>query len=233
MNRKYKALTMLALLVLSTLNLDALAETRVFQNLAISNVQHQVGNLTQNDLVIKPYTIKSDLTNIATMKASFPASREDGEPLWTITPQQLPMNDEICLMADASLCKEQDERYKDGECIHSCISGGAEVLAYDKKASKLYLFASSTAIGTGGGAYFLYVADLNKKEIKFLKTENGPFTGDLSPSGTTLLMYGWNSIAIYNILTGKEFVIFEENNWDRGHEKLHYMGFIHWLRYSP
>lgn len=228
MRHKIQHIPMLIILVLLIFNRDAWADPIFFKNIAINQVEQQIGKQTEIDLVIRPYTMKHDPSKLDAIEL-IPSIPEYGEPIWTITPQQLPMTEDICIMAGADLCKDHDGDYMDGLCIHSCISGGAEVLAFDQRSGNLYLSAGSTAIGTGGGPYFLFAANINKKEIKFIKTEYGPFNGHLSADGKLLVMDGWNSIAIYNLATGKELVISEENDWNYPHQRLHYLGDIHWL----
>lgn len=225
MNQKLKKIIVFITFIILQFNFNAYCDdiinTKFFKNIAISNVQHQNGKFIENNLIIRSYNMKYN--------PDIKSQPEYGTPIWTITPQQLPVTEDTCLLEDAPLCAEDKDNYWRGECVHSCIYGGANVLAYDKNTNLLYLSADSTALGTGGGPFFLFVADINKKEIKFLKTEYGPFEGDLSPNGKLLVMYGWNSISIYNTLTGKELVISEENDWDYPHQRLHYLGHIHWL----
>lgn len=222
-------MAILAILILLKFNSNIWADTKFYKHVAISKVLHRNNKLIENNLVIRPYHIKYDPSKSPMSKGSSPIEPEYEAPIWTITPQQLPMNNDICLWADATLCSEDKDDFWRGECIHSCISGGANILAFDENSNKLYLTAESTALGTGGGPFFLFVADVNKKEIKFLKTEYGPFEGDLSPDGKFLVLYGRNYIVIYDTLSNMKYEIVEKNNWDTGHERLHYTYDIHWL----
>jgi hypothetical protein len=151
-----------------------------------------------------------------------------GKIIWEIS-TNLPLTETQCDVAYADPCdKGLNELYK-GSCFKPCISYGPEFLDFDEKNGKLYFTAASASIGTGGGPYFIFVADINKKEIKFLKSEHGPLKGTLSPLGTYLLLKGMNSITVYNTITGKESIISETNNWNKDHERLHYISDIIWL----
>ncbi len=54
------------------------------------------------------------------------------------------------------------------------------------------------AMGTGGGPAFLFVGDVNKKDVKLLHKESYQEQGSLSPSGRYFLMHVYNIIKMYD-----------------------------------
>jgi hypothetical protein len=160
----------------------------------------------------------------------FPAQDKNLEIIWEITPDQLPVNADTCVKADIDTCEyDPNDKSGLGGCYKSCIQYGPEFLAFDEKNGKLYLLADTIDIGTGGGSYLGFEADIATKSIKYLKVFGGPAYGKLSPSGRFLLVVSGGLIDIYDTQTQASFNYFKQNNWEKGHEQLYSIGSIKWL----
>jgi|GEM_PF-3856087 len=149
-----------------------------------------------------------------------------GEVIWTITPQDLPVSDDACSDADSSTCEDTPSI----TCYSRCVHFGPEFLAYDSKRRKLYFLADTMEVGQHAGSFLGFVADIDKKEITYLKVFSGFAEGDLSPSGKYLILNGQNFITIYNTENGTEAnIVVDYSTGNYPNEKIYYLGEIKWL----
>jgi hypothetical protein len=211
---------------------DRVLNTYYYRNLAISNAntydQHESkANYSKKILIqkiaIKPY----GLTNKKVKQAPLPTP-EPGSVIWEITPDQLPVSSRTCIDAGIDTCEYAHQSHTTG-CYNSCVLYGPEFLAHDEKRGKIYFLAGTANVGTGGGPFLGFVGDIKTKKIKYLNVFYGFVTGELSPSGTYLLLIGSNYITIYNTLTGDTSTIQETTDWNQNQQRLHHMRAIHWL----
>lgn len=204
-----KIFHLLILIPLST------AHSTTLQNTAKStHIYTHIAIESSNKIIISNSKFNSKLINSNSFKTP-----EIGSPIWTITTNDLHVPEEACLAIDATL-----------DYQNNCISSAPEFVAYDENKNLLYLDATSDVSGTGGTPQFLFVADINKREIKYLKTFVGPYTAYLSPDGKHLaLETGWSEINICNTQTGDSSEIRADNKYTSGHEQRHGLKFIKWL----
>lgn len=202
-------------LIVSTLTIFAVstltasrgeASTHVFNNYAIRSISVQESDMSYKDKIIVlksqfiPNPIRGDLFNIPKV----------GAPIWIITAKDLQVTEEVCLIIDATLCANSPNSHQ-AQCHSSCITSGPEFVAFDEKASILYIDAGTDVSGTGGTPRFLFAADLKRKQIKYLNTFVAPYTAYLSPNGKYLALdSGWNEISVCNTKTGN----FSEAHYD-------------------
>lgn len=187
------------------------ASTRVYNDVAIQS--------TSNQIII----LKSQFEHNPVQNNLFKVPKI-GNPIWTITASDLHVTEDTCLEIDALLCRDYKEIFNssDAKCYDTCISQGLEFVAYDEKAKILYLDAATNVSGTAGTPRFLFAADINKKQIRYLNTFVGPYTGHLSPNGKYLAIEdGWNEISVCTTQTGSYVEIREKNT--------HALTVIKWL----
>lgn len=150
-----------------------------------------------------------------------------GDPIWSFTTRQLPISDDNCLETYSGACTRGEDKY----CYHYCLMGNPDIVAFDEKANKLYLMHGTTAIGTGGGPAFLFVADINKKEIRLLHVEGYQEQGSLSPSGRYLVIHGNSSVLkLYDTQNyNRSELNKSENTYDEGKSIRHSLRVKKWL----
>lgn len=148
--------------------------------------------------------------------------------LWEIT-ANLPLPADVCLQEEAGECDTDTQKLYKGSCYAPCIGYGPEMLAFDEKSNKIYFVAPSVRIGTGGGAYFVFAADIAKKKVDYLFVTGGPLDASLSPLGTNLVLYAGRGITIYDTNTKKRFGFLSENDSTESNEKFHELFDIKWL----
>lgn len=113
--------------------------------------------------------------------------------LWTITPDQLSITDNICYNANVSTCNPSN--YCHNHCL---LNTPPDIIAFDEKNKKIYINYASYEVGTGGGPSLLFVADINKHEIKFLRGINVDEKGSVSPSGRYFVVHYSSVLSIYD-----------------------------------
>ena len=129
--------------------------------------------------------------------------------LWTITADQLPLTKDSCIHLGLDTCDE-----KSTPCYDPCFSSlSPGIIAFDDKNKKLYLNYPATDIGTGGGSSLLFVADINKRDVHFLKTIAWPQNGSISPSGRYLVTHGISYISVYDTTTKSWFNMNKSENY--------------------
>jgi hypothetical protein len=181
--------------------------THVYNNFAIQSVGISNTNdkIHADEIIISksrflPNPVSPKLFNIPKIDSS----------IWTITAKDLHVTEEACLEIDALLCRDYKEMYQSSEamCYDTCISNGPYFVAYDALAKRVYIDAGTNVSGTGGTPEFLFVADIDKKQIKYLNTVVAPYEAYLSTKGTYIaISQGYNGIEIFNTHTGNKFVI--------------------------
>ncbi len=187
------------------------------------------GVLFRRVIAIQPVEFKPNTSLESTQRIAFPKLPDFKKPIWVITPEQLPVTEDMCLEKESVTCDEGKNDLYSGGCYQPCLTYGPQFLAYDEKNGKIYLTVEATGYGTGGGTNFTFLADVNTKEIKHLDTEGGPITGVISPSGKYLLTISLARIKIYNTQTKEKFYITEHNLFGPPITKIHYFTHIKWL----
>lgn len=206
---------------------EIITATHLYDNIAIQSIDVVYSKkLHTNKLLISKSKFKSNPVRNDLFKVP-----EIGDPIWEITTKDLFVSEEVCLSIDALLCHDYKEIFKPDEakCYNTCISNGPEFVAYDDKANLLYLTAGTNVVGTGGTPQFLFVADISKKQIKYLNTVFDPDGATLSPNGEHLAFNGWNEIDVYNTQTGTYIQIREENTHIAGREYYNSLENMQWL----
>ncbi len=147
--------------------------------------------------------------------------------LWTITKDQLPLTLDDCYDFHLGSDCEKDTEY----CYKNCLMRSSpEVIAYDAKNKKVYLNYPTPDIGTGGGPAILFVADINKREIKRLKLTNWGQLGSISPSTRYLVINGESIISIYDTQTDSWSKMNEsENDYSGKRYIVHNLTLKKWL----
>ncbi len=203
--------------------------THVYNNFAIQSIG--ISNANDEMHADKIVISKSRFVPNPVSPKLFSIPKID-KPIWTITAKDLHVSEEACLEIDALLCRDYKEMYKAGEtmCYDTCISNGPYFVAYDASAKKVYLDAGTDVSGTGGIPKFLFVADIDKKQITYLNTVVAPYDAYLSTNGTYLaLSQGYNGIEVYNTHTGSNIEINGKEN-ELTKQALHVsLGNIRWL----
>ncbi len=195
---------------------EKLVESHTFKKLAINtkDVYRKTlsGDKYSHEIFIQPYKTVNENPMFE-------------EPIWSINTRQLPLTEDHCDEQNIDICDEGN-----GFCYKPCIIGAADFLAFDETKGKLYLQVPSSEIGTGGGTYFLFVADINTKEIKYFKPHSGPLRAEFSPSNRYLLLITMGSIEIYDTITNKSFEVLHKSIF-RGlyDSELHSTSNIQWL----
>lgn len=211
---------------------EKIKHTTLDKNFAINTIESykKNGALFRRVITVQPVEYKPNPSLDPTQRIAFPTIPVFGKPIWTITPEQLPVTESMCLdlPAAADCDKDMNELYSGG-CYSPCITYGPELIAYDKKNGKLYLTVESNDYGNAGGTNFSFVADVNKKEIKFIHTDGGPLDGSISPSGKYLLIISGPSITVYDNKTNQHFDFGEYNTYKPHATKLHSIKQIKWL----
>ncbi len=150
-----------------------------------------------------------------------------GKSIWGISTRDLPVTEGDCDVANVMTCDEES-RYCYNHCL---VSSPPDVLAFDQKANKIYFLVGTPAIGTGGGPAFLFVGNLNKKEVRLLHAEEDQEKGSLSPSGRYFLMHGYSVIKMYD--TQQNYVRTElnksENIYNENQDIRHKLTIKKWL----
>lgn len=178
---------------------DQVKMTRYFKNIAITSIASygQDNTFAGYKLLVRPV-----IYNKNNFKPFRPGSdkpmHELGKPFWTITGQQLPATEETCLAANADSC-ESNPADPFNTCYNSCVTHGPRFLFYDKNKKDLYILATTADTGQAGGMMLVYVANIETKSIKFLRSISGWIAATLSPSGKYLVFYGGSTITIYNL----------------------------------
>lgn len=211
---------------------EKIKHTILTKDFAINTIESykKGGLLFRRVIAIQPVEYKPNPSLDPTQKIAFPTVPVFGKPIWTITPEQLPVTESMCLdlPAAADCDKDMNELYSGG-CYSPCMTYGPELVAYDEKNGKLYLTVASNDYGNAGGTNFTFVADINKKEVKFIHTDGGPLYGSLSSSGKYLLIISSPSITVYDNNTNQNFDFGEYNIYEPHATKLHYIKKIKWL----
>jgi hypothetical protein len=200
--------------------------THLYNDIAIQSIDSPPSNKSYgNEIIISKAQFTSTL-----IKNSYNKIPDIGKPIWSITLKDFHVPEEACLAIDATLCANYPATDKPKQCFDTCNLTGPQLVAYDEKNHLLYLDTATDISGTGGIPKFLFVADVNTKQIKYLNTFVGPYSGFLSPNGKYLaLAAGWNEINICDTHTGNSFDIHEENTLLAGHEQRHGLKIIAWL----
>lgn len=208
---------------------DEIDETKTFGNVAISTIisRGENGEFAGYKLIVRPITYNKDHIKLF-MRGSKKPAHELGLPLWTITGSQLPATEDTCIAANIDSC-ESNPADPFNVCYHSCIKNGPEFLFYDKRKGDIYITTATDNVGQGGGPMLVYVANIQTKNIRFLRTIGGPINATLSPSGKFLVFYGGDMITIYNLETKEDILIKTENIWTKGKEKLHILSVLRWV----
>jgi hypothetical protein len=213
---------------------DNIVNTQYVKDIAIHIVNnYKAGTPVENKIIVQSVTFKSNPFQDKIENRVFAKIPELGQTLWTITGNQLPVTENNCLDADAPLCNEY-KPHKSGRprpvCYALCILMGPEFLAFDENLGRIYIGAGTGASGTGGGPWFIFVADIHTKKIKLFKLVHGPLSSYdvyLSPSGTYLALNDNGAIVMLNTRTGEEFAIVE-NVLTKG-EKFVFLSQVKWL----
>ncbi len=202
-------------------------DKHIFQSKTVES--HKYGNIAIN--TIEEYEKSSNSTLLVDSRISIePLSPESNplspeKPIWIIRTKQLPLTEAHCNKEEVDVCSETAEY-----CFKPCLSRDVQFLAYDENKNLLYLQAAGADVGTGGGTYFLFIADINKKEIKYFDAWGGPSIATFSPSGKYLLLVCMNQIKIYNLTNNKSFVIIKNSTpKNLNDSELHYLGGVKWL----
>jgi hypothetical protein len=200
--------------------------SHIYNDIAIQSIDSPPSDSSYgNEIIIS----KSQFTSTY-IKNSNDKISKISNPIWSITLKDFHVPEEACLAIDATLCANYPTPDKPKQCFDTCILTGPQFVAYDDKNHLLYLDTATDISGTGGIPKFLFVVDVNTKQIKYLNTFVGPYSGYLSPNGKYLaLAAGWNEINIFDTHTGNSFDIHEENTLTAGHQQRHGLKIIAWL----
>jgi len=118
----------------------------------------------------------------------------------------LPIEKDDCIKADATFCGEYIHKHFNDLCHSQCLMSKPEFLALDENRSIIYF---STVIGLGGsGGYqlMIFTLDINTKQVKKLALDFGPTEASLSPDGNYLALCGYDC-SIIDTKTGKNVYI--------------------------
>jgi len=183
-----------------SINLTTDFDPHFFKGIVIQTVS--IGS--NNYEVVIQQTFSKDNSLQKKIKDESNDTPELGKVLWTITGNQLSINQEDCLEYDASFCPDYNRDKDPGwpTCYSMCLLGGPEFLAYDEKTRKVYI---SSQIGLGWNHYWptiIYSADLETKKINKLTLDGGPVDASLSSLGDYLILSG-NHLSIINTTTGE------------------------------
>lgn len=170
-----------------------LADTKFFEHNAVSieSIKNQPGyNILINKLRSIPRTNKSFLDSFNTSSDV----KEIDKLVWRINTATLPITIHDCYKANEDICDEEST-----SCYNHCLTGlEPEIIAFDEKANKVYFLMGTISIGSGGGPALLFMADINKREIKLLHEEWYQEFGSLSPSGRYLVINGNSILKLYD-----------------------------------
>lgn len=208
---------------------DKIKHTYFAKDFAINTIQsYRNGNLFRQVLAIHPIEYKPNTSLEPTERIAYPNIPIFKEPIWTITPEMLPVTEDMCIK-QLTDCDTPMNNLYNGGCYKSCITYGPQLIAYDQIHNKLYITIGLTDYGNAGGTNFTFEADINKKEIKYLGTDGGPITGSISPAGNYLLTIGKAQIKVYNTQTKEIFYIRQNSLFSPPITKLYSFADIKWL----
>lgn len=208
---------------------NEIKHTYLAKDFAINTIEsYRKGNLFRRVLAIQPIEYKPNTSLEPTERIAFPNTPIFKEPIWIITPEKLPVTEDMCIEKLADCDTPMNNLYNGG-CYKPCLTYGPQLIAYDKANNKLYITIGLTDYGNAGGTNFTFVADINKKEIKYIDTDGGPISGSISPSGKYLLTIGTAQIKIYNTQTKEIFYIRQNNLFGPPITKLYSFTDIKWL----
>ncbi len=147
--------------------------------------------------------------------------------LWSFTSDQLPLTENDCFGYHLIVCEKDIEGY----CYKNClVKDRPTVIAYDKKNKKIYLNYGTYDIGTGGGPAILFVADINKREIKRLKRTTWGQSAAISPSTRYLVLHDESYISIYDTQKDSWFDMNKsENDYSGERQIIHDLILKKWL----
>lgn len=206
-----------------------MANTKIFNDTAISvddngGVINSRYSISINKVLTNTHSNKS----ILNLPPASTSTQEIGDAIWSFTTGQLPVTEKDCLKAETPMCDKNEESIY---CYNHClVSAYPDVVAFDEKASKVYFLVGTPAIGTGGGPAFLFVADINKKEIKLLSAESDQDKASLSPSGKYLVINGDSILKVHDTHNNIRFKINKsENSYTKGKSIVHELYVKKWL----
>lgn len=206
-----------SLAVFATASEEPLAH--LYDNITIRDVNAQSDKIIVYKSKFIRNPVRSDLPKIPKMIT----------PLWVITAKDLHISEEACLAIDASLCREASGS-STHQCYDNCITNGPKFIEYDEKSGILYMDAGTDISGTGGVPRFLFSANINNKQIKYLNTIVAPYKAYLSPKGKYLaLESGWDDIVVCNTQSGSLNEIHGENILSDKNKYTQTLSFIRWL----
>ena len=207
---------------------DEIRMTRFFQSVAITSVSSYgpEGNFAGYKLLVRPVIYNKDHFVPFRHTSNKPA-HELGKPFWVITGNQLPATEDTCITADADSC-DSDPADPYNVCYNSCIKYGPEFLYFNKDKNDLYILAPTEDVGQAGGKMLVYVANIQTKTIKFVKSIYGYVSATMSPSSRYIAFDGSAVITIHNLETKEDIEITKDNQWE-GKRRLHSLSVISWL----
>jgi len=154
---------------------------------------------------------------------------EDGtqeDVYWRIRPEVLPVTEDLCDDHTIDVCWNEEKE----ECFKPCFQYGPQLITYAENVNKIFFFIDTSAVGaTGIGPRFLFVGDLNKKQIKYLAMTNGFLKTSYSPDKIHIAFFSYNILTIVNILNDKIIYIFKPDIQTNQRREMHYLKAIHWI----
>ncbi len=181
------------------------SHTTIYKNTA---VRITGGKYTKPEVIIEAISTQSKKNPVDFSEVIKPFHKIVDKTLWTITTDQLPFTIQDCYDLGLIVC-EEDTKF----CYKNClVRSEPQIVAYDEKNKKIYLSYGTYDIGTGGGPAMLFVADINKREIKFLKLIDWEVSGSLSPSMRYLVLDGASVVRIYDTKNKTWFDMNESEN---------------------
>lgn len=194
--------------------------TTFFKQAAVSIIGVDTNQANQGKYQILISSVETVPDNSNKNFPPSPSSRNElGKSIWKITADQLPINEHVCVKLNLITC-DDDSAY----CYKSCLTQGLypKVLAYDNNTNKVYFIIGTHDIGSAGGPAFLFVGDVNKKEVKLLHLETYGENGSLSPSGKYLVIDGESIIKLYDTQNNTRYEINKSENFYDKDKKIRY-----------
>lgn len=217
---KIIAFSLLSFSSLSIANDNNVINTTFFKQVAVStvNIDDKQPNQGKYQILISKADTIPNNSNKNFLPS--PSSRQElGKPIWTITADQLPIDEHVCMKLNLITCDE-DSIY----CYKSCLTKGLypKILAFDNNTNKVYFIIGTHDIGSAGGPAFLFVGDVNKKKVKLLHLETYGENGSLSPSGKYLIIDGESVIKLYDTQNNTRYEINKSENFYDKDKKIRY-----------
>ncbi len=203
-----------------------MAYTKIFKHNEVT-IEESAGS--KHGYKISIYQLpKKSSTNENFLDSAYLSSitQDNNKPIWGFTTTQLPITDDDCYEAHEYPC---DDEYT--SCYNHCLTGlQPEVIEFDERSKKLYFLVGTISIGTGGGPALLFMADVNKKEIKLVHAEWHHDLGSLSPSGRYLVIHGNSTLISYDTRNfNRSELNKNENSYDENNNIRHGLYVKKWL----